>query len=507
MRSRGIWGSAGVLALMLVAAAPVGAAPTEPVTLGTGNQPLVAVDDAGTAHFVWNSYDGERYSVTYCRIPRATEACQAHQALAAELPSIFVFDLLLRPGESGGMDVIVLARGSGDTPAGTYSIVSSDGGSSWTLSHISQAIAHDGQLAADRNYVELLGTGWFAQAPIAGPATTAGFDPRIDSEFYGVQLGRLIRTGATIMTGISGRPGELSKQSRYGAVRFLTATQAGAGNDPSAWTAWRPRPANYLSWLATGPGGAYVLSERAGRSCSIRTLEIMRFDGVQLGAPSQLSHYRGICEASPAIRPYSLYSHATQDLAGRLQAVWVSFRDGCVRHPLRCLIYRRASRSGRPLGPPTAIHAEREFVYNPRVAGGRDAGDAWAVWASELSSDGPVMAQRAFVSFEATLGDGTVRLLGPPECQPDGKRFRVQVTLDGVRADWVAFRVSRPGGGRPDLRPRRSTDRSAPYRVRLRVPRTVGLRTDRVTARVDPRGRGEAVAVYQDVTFGCGGFH
>jgi hypothetical protein len=76
--------------LLALAAAPAAAAPGN---LGTGHDPGVAVDRAGTAHVAW--FDAGAPALEYCQVPRGKRRCAVRQTLA--LP------------EEGGAKVQVLA--------------------------------------------------------------------------------------------------------------------------------------------------------------------------------------------------------------------------------------------------------------------------------------------------------------------------------------------------------------------------------------------------------------
>jgi hypothetical protein len=49
----------------------------EPLTVGSGNHPRVAVDASGTAHIAWTAA-----GVGYCRLPRGAQACAANKTFS-----------------------------------------------------------------------------------------------------------------------------------------------------------------------------------------------------------------------------------------------------------------------------------------------------------------------------------------------------------------------------------------------------------------------------------------
>lgn len=83
-------------AAVLAGAAPAAAAPG---FLGTGHDPGVAVDRAGTAHVAWLTDTGETGAVEYCRVPRGKRACAARVAIPLENDGFGKVQVLLpRPG-------------------------------------------------------------------------------------------------------------------------------------------------------------------------------------------------------------------------------------------------------------------------------------------------------------------------------------------------------------------------------------------------------------------------
>lgn len=58
-----------------------------PLTIGTGENPSILVDGAGTAHIVWNEpVPGQADQLHYCRLPRGATACTASKVLPVDQP-------------------------------------------------------------------------------------------------------------------------------------------------------------------------------------------------------------------------------------------------------------------------------------------------------------------------------------------------------------------------------------------------------------------------------------
>src|SRR5690348_16745900 len=71
------------LTLVLLAAAPAAAA--TPSFLGTGHDPGVAVDGAGTAHVAWLAQaPGGTGTLEYCQVPRGKRRCAVRTSVPLE---------------------------------------------------------------------------------------------------------------------------------------------------------------------------------------------------------------------------------------------------------------------------------------------------------------------------------------------------------------------------------------------------------------------------------------
>jgi len=121
-----------VLLAGLGIAAPASA--VTPVSLGIGRSPAVAVDAAGTGHFVWASRDsgGHTAIINYCRIPAGQLACQGSQQLASLGADFSEPRILVRPAD-GAIIVIDSRCCTGGSPGdvNSYAIISTTGGTTW----------------------------------------------------------------------------------------------------------------------------------------------------------------------------------------------------------------------------------------------------------------------------------------------------------------------------------------------------------------------------------------
>jgi hypothetical protein len=68
-------------AVVLLTAAATASAAVTPRFLGTGHDPGVAVDSAGTAHVAWLAESGDQEFAEYCQLPRGARTCRVRRTL------------------------------------------------------------------------------------------------------------------------------------------------------------------------------------------------------------------------------------------------------------------------------------------------------------------------------------------------------------------------------------------------------------------------------------------
>ncbi|HEY2636544.1 MAG TPA: hypothetical protein VGI54_04080 [Solirubrobacteraceae bacterium] len=137
--------------------------PAPPVKLASsGTNPNVLVDEAGTAHIVWNDPQGDGADVVrYCRLKRGAKSCDATATLSwnktygpGDSPSFNIDDGGPRIVRVGNQLVVLSKRYPtfADKPDGTASSstvlawISNDGGSTWS----------DAQITGSRNLGQLV---------------------------------------------------------------------------------------------------------------------------------------------------------------------------------------------------------------------------------------------------------------------------------------------------------------------------------------------------------------
>jgi hypothetical protein len=286
-----------VLAALLTLLVPSAAA-AAPFAIGSGSEPGLAVDAAGTAYIAYNGAEtGAPPHV--CRLPRGATACD----VVRTLPVVAGTDTTSRPTVTvAGARVTVLVHRTGQQ-TGITRYTSTDGGVTFgapvlvggnvanvesvtgpgdTVSVVSQA---DGTGALFQNVSLTSGT------PAASIATLFP-SPRL----YNGTVG-LIDAGTPLAI--------FSDLSSQGAFRRFAG---GDVNSAASWTA--PVDIGYVDYprLAGGPAGLFLISGDEAFGLYVR-----KFDGVTFGPRVALTANGDDSEM-----------HLSQDAAGRLHAVYAS---------------------------------------------------------------------------------------------------------------------------------------------------------------------------------------
>jgi hypothetical protein len=302
-----------LLALLVLAPA---AHARKPVTLSVaGRDPDVAVDAAGTGHFVWSSTDGEVTTTHYCRVGRSGRGCAAgsertflpggapppqtggNEDFAG--PRVFV---------SGATVYVVTTRCCGvpGTPIGfsegTFVFTSPDGGSTFDGGALIGNVGPDDAVLLPGALFIATGTsgqgGAAVQAaPLGGPPTEAEADLLPGRTLIAKTLGF---AGATLVGAFS--------DGKHAFTARLNAPPPNA-NDPAQWSAVPDGSYRDVASLAGGKAGLYALVESKGSRIGWR----------------KYSAKRGKFGGSHTIaQRFSIFENGSQDPSGRLHAVWVS---------------------------------------------------------------------------------------------------------------------------------------------------------------------------------------
>ncbi len=260
--------------------APPAPTPSAPVVLSqAGTFPDVYVDEAGTAHVVWNEDRGDGADVVmYCRIKRRARGCDGGQ------PHELTWTKDYGPGDgpqynSGGPPKIVrvgdlLAVFShryptiGVKPDGASSSTvvvwtSGDGGTSWTPNATAAGKWNLGQmavLAGDNPTILNFGVDPLCDAPGPAAACLEAFQSGAYAETAtNLSEGPDQNYNASLVLDEHGAPVTAIEDLAYD-TRVRRWTQTGSPTDPATWTPGAVFGADDIS-LAGGPSGVYLMGK------------------------------------------------------------------------------------------------------------------------------------------------------------------------------------------------------------------------------------------------------
>ncbi len=288
-----------------------------------GTFPDVLVDEAGTAHIVWNEGRGNNADVAvYCRLKRGATSCDRRKELrwdktygAGDGPQYNTDDGGPRIVRIGNQLLVLSKRyptiGSkpdGDSSNTVVGWVSNDGGTSWSDARV-------------------LGKRDLGQLAVAGPANNPtvvnlGYDPfcggmclsRYVSGVYSTDEGvlntdpnsnynaTLARDGAGLIAGFS------DLQPRIWLRRW---SGSGSVTNPANWSTSAPLPGDEPE-LADGPAGPFLM-QRPGYSgpLQVRPLAVGAANKVTAGPAKPITPDTG-----------ARYGQLQEDGSGRLLAAW-----------------------------------------------------------------------------------------------------------------------------------------------------------------------------------------
>ena len=393
-----IW---GVLAITLVAlttaATPAGAATPGVIDLGPGFNPDVAVDENGTAHFVWDAFDE---TIRYCSIPAGETRC----------PTIIALRDSDEPEDDQSSGPRVLTREPGEVylisrrccndsarPGGerTSLFISTDGGQSFSRptdatdrAPDGDAVVGPGQFSFSQIARSATSGLVYQAAPLQGGAVTGGANL---SE--GSPDGSFPNSGGTVGLVDSETP-IAAMHSLQGSVYYRIFNSPGDPNNLGSWGPMVRLDAGSEPDLATGPRGVYLMNLNAGIGAA-SAYQIRKLDnGTRSFAPPQDLTQR-------ATNP--VFGELHQDNGGNLHALW---RDGEGRLRYRPSVDGTTFEQERTLANTT----EDGDIVNIDAGAGVN-GKGWAVW-----EDGPTGSRgplRAAPIDARAAGPGQTP---PPDC-------------------------------------------------------------------------------------------
>jgi hypothetical protein len=339
------------LAFFALLAAPADAA--TPRFLGSGADPGVAVDAAGTAHVAWFEEAGDGEQVRYCQVPRGRKRCVVSRVLPLPDSNGFagwqMHVLLPAPGSVQ----IVVPRVN--APAVLYG--SADGGATFAsvllgeLQNIGTALVGPGPaLSLSKD-----GTAGYARYGLdgAGPAD------------WPIDLSSATEALETDMAMLGGRPIVF-----FAGVAGLKSYRWTGVGDPNDQATWAPGPAmaygRFYPSAASGRSGTFLAyTDRAREQWG---LFVRRVRGGRFAKPRRIS------------RSDPLAPQLVQWPDGRLTVIWADGSRTLARH----------SRGGRRWSRTRRLFSGNE-PSGLRVAAGRRGG--WIVWDGDpalSTSDQPI---------------------------------------------------------------------------------------------------------------------
>jgi hypothetical protein len=403
-----------VLAFVLAAAAPAGAAVPKPFTAGTGSQPTLTVDASGTGWVAWNQkIDGLTNKVVICRVPRGGSACAATSTVV--------------PGDTGYAPPRIFVTGPNQLalitnrccyggPNRTQLYTSADGGATWSAPVLAGSLDTSGDaILGPGNAISVVtdtvtgGTN-YQRVPLDGsPAPTTA--AHIGADEYGGTIGFF-----------SGRPVVAYYDFLAGGPYHLDFTAySGTGDiaDPSTWSAQAAIGPGSLPRLAGGTSGLFLLSKQ--NSVAVPTgWETRKFDGTTFGTPATI----------PGSTSGNRAGELTQDPSGRVLALWSDVNT----------LKGSTSTGGG------AFSAARTFVSDEADFQGLEAqtaadGTGFAVWKAvdnirvyplALGGQGTLYTGPTRQTKD-TVGDTLLTLTTPKSCVPPGSRIVARLRVAKAR--------------------------------------------------------------------------
>jgi hypothetical protein len=380
--------ASAVVLTWLALASPAVALEADPFEIGDpGEEPSVAVDNKGAAHFVWNERRAGLADVThYCKVLPGASECKITRRFAPRGSD---------PADNTDPDgprvlvrkrtVIVVTHrccgGFGPSPSdGLFARRSVNRGRTF-------------------GSPQLVGNGSMAGDAIRGPF--GGFST-ISDDVAGGTFFQAHRSGAFAAQSANLGDADPDAQVNSGSLALLEDdnvlatfadqvttfwrryTGSGNPNDVANWTPATPVGLGVEGRLAGGPNGAWLLY-RVGDAGS-RQLVAREFTGSDFGSETTVSE-----PGSP------LSPDFFQAAAGRLHAVWLG-ED-------RSILYRRSDDT-KTFGRTTQMIGPSGDKNNLEVAAGED-GNGWVTW-DEGRPDGRIRAAALHVDPEPPVIGKTV---------------------------------------------------------------------------------------------------
>lgn len=411
VRGRGLIAGVTTAALLAVSAPASG----DPIALGTGSLPGIAVDSNGTAHVSWAPPPNAPTSeLRYCPVPRGADGCVGGKTLPLpfqDYASTYVF----APGD--GRVILVAVRCC--TEERVYAIQSLDGGKSFgspvEIGSVSTFASYSDLAFGPGNTISGTGPSKYQQMPVSGPKQTsyAQFNPPFENSLH---ASTAVFDGTTPVYAESGP--DTSVFYYY----------SGSG-DPNAAASWiGPKPMKYGGdpELAGGPLGLVLLQVEDPAGSAPPKLVARKFAGDSFG--------KGVAVGSVSFP--SLQEIQAEPITGGFHAVWQEAASA----PQPAKLKWSRSPQGLDWGVPVTVlsGAEASATFNLRLAAAPngDAAMAWdqnsqygKVFITELGgSGGPVPASDLIES-----GGYEYSLFAPFACVAKPAPARLRASSRSIR--------------------------------------------------------------------------
>jgi hypothetical protein len=273
---------------------PAVAAQPQPLVLGSGSRPGLAVDVVGTGYLAWNGPENPT-SLQFCRLPRGASTCATRTTIAVPAGTTSGSRPFLFVSGSGVRVLQYRYPASGTTPAGLYAFTSTTSGATFAAGVMVGTVA--------------------VEEGVMGPGDTfSGVPVNTEMAFQSVPLGGGAAADKAVLStthqnqaavGLVDAATPLAVFTQDTAAQWRRYAGSGSLNDSANWTpALDVGVASYPK-LAGGPSGLFLLAGDGAASLNVR-----RWNGSGFGPSTTVG---------PGSSPTS---HLTQDAAGRLHAVF-----------------------------------------------------------------------------------------------------------------------------------------------------------------------------------------
>jgi hypothetical protein len=397
----------------------------QPFQVGTGNQPDIAVDGAGTAHVVWSENTGGADApdlIHYCRVPRGATACSPAETLNAPLNSTGRTTYVFVP--EAGHVIIESYRCCGDSE-GNYLLESTDGGDTFAAARRIGKLDHQ-QDAAFGPGDAVSGARADASVEAYQRMPLTGSAPTTEADF---NSGISIPTHAAVAVEGDTTPIQVFSDGDH---ETFVRHNGGDFNNASNWSNATPlSPVGGEPRMAGGPAGVVLLDLQG--TPGTRTFVARKFDGTSFGAGVSVTEAGDPIAADLSAEPGT----------GAFLAAWVA--NGESPNELRW----STSGDGTSWGAPqTALAGDAVDAIAHLQAAAAPDGEGFAVWdeggnTSKISviplkktadSDGGgggddgTDGSASSPADTLTVGGQELTLLTPPACVNPGVKIKLRVT-------------------------------------------------------------------------------